>query len=292
MVDSRRFTFNNLQNVEIEISSLCNRKCNYCPQCKIKRTRELFPIDTFEKVMNELKEISYCGGLAFHQYNEPLLEYEHLCKCISIAKSINPGLRLELYTNGDFLTRKRFLELKKMGINRLVITCHLNKDEIWSKELGEKKVNELLKKLKIHKKVYVDDGSVETRISSIREFVYKLKEFGYAGVKKYPFKLQIRSVDYYNNGSSRMGLVNGNTDLKDNCCTYYCYSLMHGFHVSYKGNVYMCCDCCDDVKELEKYIIGSVKEEKIYDIFAKKDQIMKDYMNGRNAICNTCFWNA
>ena len=250
----------------------------------------MFPIDTFEKVMNELKEISYCGGLAFHQYNEPLLEYEHLCKCISIAKSINPGLRLELYTNGDFLTRKRFLELKKMGINRLVITCHLNKDEIWSKELGEKKVNELLKKLKIHKKVYVDDGSVETRISSIREFVYKLKEFGYAGVKKYPFKLQIRSVDYYNNGSSRMGLVNGNTDLKDNCCTYYCYSLMHGFHVSY--NVYMCCDCCDDVKELEKYIIGSVKEEKIYDIFAKKYQIMKDYMNGRNAICNTCFWNA
>ena len=78
MVDSRRFTFNNLQNVEIEISSLCNRKCNYCPQCKIKRTRELFPLDIFEKVMNELKEINYGGGLAFHQYNEPLLEYEHL----------------------------------------------------------------------------------------------------------------------------------------------------------------------------------------------------------------------
>lgn len=292
MVDSRRFTFNNLQNVEIEISSLCNRKCNYCPQCKIKRTRELFPLDTFEKIMNELKEINYCGGLAFHQYNEPLLEYEHLCKCISIAKRINPGIRLELYTNGDLLAREKFVQLKKMGINRMVITCHLNKDEVWSKELGVKKVNDLLKKLRIHKKVDVYDGSVETKVSAIREFVFKLKEFGYSGVKKYPFKLQIRSVDYTQNGSSRMGTVTGNTDERKNPCTYYCYSLMHGFHVSYKGNVYMCCDCCDDIKELDEYIIGSVQKDKIYDIFARKYEIMKDYMAGKKAICNTCFWNA
>ena len=48
----------------------------------------------------------------------------------------------------------------------------------------------------------------------------------------------------------------------------------------------------DSRKELDDYIIGSVNKDKIYDIFARKYEIMKDYMAGKKTICNTCFWNA
>lgn len=292
MLDSKRFTFNNLQNVEVEISSLCNRHCNYCPQCLINRKRELFPLETFSKILKELKEINYRGALAFHQYNEPVLEYEHLCRCIKIAKEIIPDIRLELYTNGDMLTQKKYRELKKMGINRLVITCHLNNDEKWDRNLGKSKVKEMMKKIGICKKICIGNDSVELKNSKLKEFVYKLKEFGYDGVKKYPFKLQIRSVDYGNNGSTRMGIVDNKSTIERNHCQYYCYSLMHGLHISYKGNVFMCCDCCEDVNEVEKYILGSVKNEKVYDIFAKKHHVINDYIEGKNHICNVCYWNA
>lgn len=291
-MDNKRFTFNYLRNVEIEISSLCNRKCGYCPQSMINRKRELFPLDKFRGIIEELKEIRYAGGLAFHQFNEPLLEYDHLCKCIKIAKEVIPDIRLELYTNGDFIDKDKFKELKEMGINRLVITCQLNKDEKWTKELGKAKVKEVLNRLNIHKKIILNQNSAEMKESNYREFVYKLKEFGYSGVKNYPFKLQIRSVDYYNEGSTRMGYLNNNADRDRNPCTYYCYSLMHGIHVSYKGNVYMCCDCCEDVEGVERFRIGSVYDEPIYDLFAKKNQLMTSYLKGKNEICNVCFWNA
>lgn len=294
-MNNKRYTYNFLQNVEIEISSLCNRKCIYCPQCKIHRIRELFPLPLFEKIMYELKEINYSGGVAFHQYNEPLLEFEHLCKCIILAKKINPQVRLELYTNGDLLDREKYRKLKKLGIDRLVVTCQVGIDEKWSEKLAYEKVERMLKKLKICGPINIRKNVVERKESKLRNFIFKLKEFGYDGVKKYPFKLQIRSCDYNNAGSIRMGTVQAVTveGQRDNSCTYYCYSLLHGMHISYKGNVFMCCDCCEDTEIAKKYIIGSVYSEKLYDLFARKKELVEAYINGEesNNICKNCYWN-
>lgn len=294
-MNNKRYAYNFLQNVEIEISSLCNRHCSYCPQCKIDRKRELLPFDIFEKIMYELKEINYSGGLAFHQYNEPLLEFEYLCKCISFSRKVNPNIRLELYTNGDLLTKKKYRKLKKLGVNRLVVTCHLNSDEKWSKKLAYTKVKAMLKKLNIHSNIEIKNSSVEKKESNLLNFIFKLKEFGYDAIKKYPFKLQIRSSDYNNNGSTRIDILDSvkASHIEDNSRTYYCYSLLHGIHVSYKGNVFMCCDCCEDTEMAKKYVIGSVYNEKIYDLFARKSSLVQDYMdeNERLGICKNCYWN-
>ena len=292
-MDNKRFAYNRLQNVEIEISSLCNRHCIYCPRRDVKRDRALFPMDTFKKIMYELKEIDYDGAVAFHQYNEPLLEYDYLCECINAAKEINPKVRLELYTNGDLLTDKKFKTLKKLGINRMVVTCHLEDGEIWNRESARKKVKKVMNKIHIRRKLVEDGNSVFVKQSEIRSFIYKLKEFGYHKIKNYPFTLEIRSIDYSSSGSNRAGTVDcsHNTVEGNNSLCYYCYSLEHGIHISYKGNVFMCCDCCDDVEEVMKYKIGSVYEEKIYDIFAKKYEIFNSYVNNKLEVCNNCYWN-
>lgn len=292
-MDNKRFAYNKLQNVEIEISSLCNRHCIYCPRRNVKRDRALFPMDTFKKIMYELKEINYDGAVAFHQYNEPLIEFDYLCECINVAKEINPKVRLELYTNGDLLTDKKYSLLRKLGINRLVITCHQDEGETWSKELAQKKVKNMMNKIHVHRKIVTDDNSVSIKQSGFSGFVYKLKEFGYEKVKKYPFILEIRSINYSQSGSNRAGTVDcehNEVEGKNSLC-YYCYSLERGIHVSYKGNVFMCCDCCDDVEDVMKYKIGNVFEEKIYDIFAKKYEIFNEYINNKISICNNCYWN-
>lgn len=293
-MNNKRYTFNFLYNVEIEISSLCNRHCVYCPVAYIIRKRELFPLDIFEKIMKELAEINYSGGLAFHQYNEPLLEYEHLCKCIEVAKKYNKNIRLELYTNGDLLTKQKLRELRQLGIDRLVVTCQLDPNETWNKENATKKVENMLKKLSIHRGIEIGENIVSMKESKLMEYVYKLKEYGYSGVKKYPFKLQIRSQNFYEEGSSRMGVIH-----KEDVCSrdskntnYYCYSLLHGMHISYKGNVYMCCDCCEDTETAQKYNVGSVYKNRIYDIFAAKNQLIESYMKHESIeSCKECYWN-
>lgn len=75
---AERLFFNLVNFIEIEISSLCNRKCRYCVQPLAERKRELLSVEVVRKIVNDLKKINYNGGIAFHQYNEPLLEKEHL----------------------------------------------------------------------------------------------------------------------------------------------------------------------------------------------------------------------
>lgn len=243
--------------------------------------------------MNELNEINYSGGLAFHQYNEPLLEFDYLCKCIECAKKINPNCRLELYTNGDLLTKSKLKKLKKLGINRLVVTCHFDPGEKWSTELAYIKVKSMMQKLSIHSKIEISDDIVQRKETKLLEFMYKLKEFGYKGLKKYPFKLQIRAVNFWNNGSSRMGVIkNDYHEQKEKDSSYYCYALLHGIHISYEGNVFMCCDCCENTKEATNYFVGSVYDKTIYDLFTDKNKLIQDYILGREKrICIDCYWN-
>lgn len=112
-----RLFFNMVNFIEIEISSLCNRKCLYCVQPMAQRKRELLPAEIVRKIADELKKIDFNGGIAFHQYNEPLLEKEHLFKCIRIIKENLPKAKLVLYTNGDLLTYKLFKQLIKLDID-------------------------------------------------------------------------------------------------------------------------------------------------------------------------------
>lgn len=74
-MQKERLFFNMINFIEIEISSLCNRKCLYCVQPLAQRKRELLSLEAVRKIAEELRCVEFNGGIAFHQYNEPLLVY-------------------------------------------------------------------------------------------------------------------------------------------------------------------------------------------------------------------------
>ena len=115
-----------IKNIEIEISSACNRRCDYCPQSVLSRRQVLLPVDTFEKIANELAGLNYSGTLAFHQYNEPLLVQDHLFECLAIARSVLPKSPCILFTNGDMLTPTLLENLTEKGISQINMTCHVD----------------------------------------------------------------------------------------------------------------------------------------------------------------------
>lgn len=108
-------------NVEIETSSECNFKCQYCPVSTHPRPKGIMPAETIAKAIVELKELKYEGTVAPHFYNEPLLD-ERLPQIIELFHKQLPKASILLVTNGSKLTYETFKELVNRGVVRFKIS--------------------------------------------------------------------------------------------------------------------------------------------------------------------------
>ncbi|MDR1168706.1 MAG: SPASM domain-containing protein [Heliobacteriaceae bacterium] len=113
--------------IEVGISKACNLRCSYCPNSLIKgqSKEQLMPIQLFEKILNDLKDIDYDDIIMFHRYNEPLLAPVEAY--IRKAKSMLKNIETELFTNGTLLNTERLKSLKAAGIDTIVVTQHTPK---------------------------------------------------------------------------------------------------------------------------------------------------------------------
>ncbi len=290
-----RLFYNYINFIEIEISSKCNRSCSYCPQSIIDRERELFPLEELKKILIDLQCVDYSGAIAFHQYNEPLLEYEHLCKCIDMVKRYLPNTKLELFTNGDLLTRRKFKCLKKIGVDEFQISCQINHGEEWNIDLARKKVKNMRKKIKYYfGRYFEDEFSVAFNTYKAVTVIFNLKLYKLLDIKSYPTMVKIKAENYASRGSNRLNSLRliESQGKKEYNCSFFCRTLMHGMHISYKGNAYLCCDCCEDTAEAIPFRMGSIYDGTIFQLFENKLPYIKNYLFGEMpSICKECFWN-
>lgn len=98
-----------LKRLDIELHSQCNRSCEWCPNKEYKRDfyTEL-PEDDYLKLLKDLKDNNFQDAIvAFHLFNEPMLNIELLKKRVLQAKEIlPPSVKLIANTNGDFLSKE------------------------------------------------------------------------------------------------------------------------------------------------------------------------------------------
>ena len=111
--------------INLETSSYCNRKCDYCPVGLTTAPKQQVYLkkQLFIKLMNELSEINYKGDFTLALYNEPLAD-EELAEKISYIREKCPVSRISTNTNGDYLTRAILDELEKAGLDQMFVTCH------------------------------------------------------------------------------------------------------------------------------------------------------------------------
>jgi radical SAM protein with 4Fe4S-binding SPASM domain len=123
--DARRFALTGsvggFGSVEIEVNTHCDRACWHCPNSRFPKSEQYIDDWLFRKIIDELASVGFRGRLSPHLYSEPLLHPDLEYLIAYATKKIN-GVRVEIYTNGNFLDRKRFNELKKSGANRIIIT--------------------------------------------------------------------------------------------------------------------------------------------------------------------------
>lgn len=113
----------------IEISSLCNLKCPYCPASIQGQHRQtgLMSMETFEKAIEWARYFARKGTqreINLFGVGEPTLNPD-LAYMIELARNKLPfGQKLHINTNGLLMTRELAVKIKDAGIDHVDITGH------------------------------------------------------------------------------------------------------------------------------------------------------------------------
>jgi len=117
-------SFKNVKKIIIETTSYCNRKCKYCPNYTVGRKSKLMKKTLFYKIISNLKKYNFEGIISPLGYGEPLTD-PRLEGFVKYIKKKLPLSKIIIGTNGDFLTVKKYLNLKKKGVDCFFISNHV-----------------------------------------------------------------------------------------------------------------------------------------------------------------------
>lgn len=266
-----------IHKIEIEISAACNRGCDYCPQSVVRRPQQLMPLELFEKIVLELKELEYSRELAFHQYNEPLLAAEHFFNCDTLVSAHLPRAKKVLHTNGDYLTKEILDELAASKFSLISVSLHLDPGEAWTWAGSVRKIKNFAEQVKILDVAGID--SLKNERNAPIPISAKLNE---------GTLLHVITPNFSESGSSRVGAVSieGGKKKKSKICPY----ILHQLNVAYEGSSYICCDCCHDFPPHARYVVGSARENTMLELFARKFNIYtQSYLFGElPEACRIC----
>lgn len=115
--------------VNIEPTSFCNIRCNYCIHALSKKEleKENFELgnmseDTFKLILEQLKEFpNKIKSITFGGIGEPLL-YKKLPDMIKAVYESNLTNRINLITNGTLLNKELSLKLIEAGVSNIKIS--------------------------------------------------------------------------------------------------------------------------------------------------------------------------
>jgi radical SAM protein with 4Fe4S-binding SPASM domain len=113
------------RSVELEVNSMCNRKCSYCPNVSTQRPSGYMTDSLFQKIIADLAEMNFDGNVSYHFYGEPMLD-KRLLGFVEYTVRHVPRSRPLIYSNGDFLTLDVFRKYIKWGRTKFFITQHDN----------------------------------------------------------------------------------------------------------------------------------------------------------------------
>jgi hypothetical protein len=108
------------QSIEIETINRCNGTCSFCPiNCNDDpRTYKKMSTELFEKIIDELSNMSYDGRVNLFSNNEPLIDN----RIIQFAEYTNKKLPMAqkiIFTNGTLLNKDNFQKL----LNYIDLMC-------------------------------------------------------------------------------------------------------------------------------------------------------------------------
>lgn len=122
--------FDFFNNITIETTTYCNLRCEFCPNSKnvrgLLKNKKLIEINLFQKIVNELAEINFKGGVGLFFYGEPLTD-KRLPELIAYLRKKIPNSKIGLNSNGTLLTIPLYKKLINAGVSIIHISQYTPK---------------------------------------------------------------------------------------------------------------------------------------------------------------------
>lgn len=235
-----------VDELEIGISSYCNRTCSYCPNSFVDRrsAKNYMSDELFFSILNSLREIDYRRTISLHRYNEPMADYDYLLKRISQIRAQVPNAQVRLFTNGDYLTRERLDTLCELGLTQITVTVH---DDDFGK--AKARQEQLLGKLGVEYR-YREDTAL-SRIAHVS--AAPLIE---VGAKNFHYDFGNGTYLKSDRGQS-ISLEGGSRYVRK----HPCFTPFWDVQIEWDGAMLPCCHIHTDVPEHQDYVLARLTPE-------------------------------
>jgi len=112
-----------INHVQVQTISWCNRSCPFCPSQKFPRKLEFMSLETYQRVLDELASLDFSGRFSPYLQGEPLLD-NRMPELVAMARHTLPQAKILIQTNGDALTVEKGLALFEAGLHKMIINCY------------------------------------------------------------------------------------------------------------------------------------------------------------------------
>ena len=119
------------KKVYVEITNICNLKCNFCPSSSLNRTLKFMDEQAFTHVIEKIKP--HTDHIYFHLMGEPFLN-KNLETFLDI--SAEHGLKVNITTNGTLIKKVKEKLMSKPALRQVNISLHSFEANDISKDLN------------------------------------------------------------------------------------------------------------------------------------------------------------
>ncbi len=126
--------------VELQFSTTCNLKCNFCPYSKIEKPKKFMSNEVLDCIIKQLKDINFKGIIMGYATEESLLHPDFVQMIGRVSENL-PDTEIQVSTNGKLLTEEIYDKLLTYPNIFLCINTHGHKDVIKKAESFKKNKN-------------------------------------------------------------------------------------------------------------------------------------------------------
>lgn len=286
-------------NLKVEVSSLCNARCNYCAHAKPDHGvyEGNMPLELMDRILAQSKEFPHrYKVMEMFSFGESMCN-PNLEKMIGMAKEAGVTEKINFTTNGLLITKERVDKLIKSGVDIIRISLQgLDAETYW--EVCKVKVDfdSFIDNLRY---LYENRGSVsirmkiaDTTIANVPDGEKKFEEiFGSISDSIFVEKIipMYADVDYNTiDAEIYERAINGRENIEQNEIHKVCNRPFYRLRVAADGKVTAaCCDIPND------FYYGNIYEDNLVNIWngGKRKALLRMQLAGKrflNPICKDC----
>ncbi len=271
---------NYITKIEIETSTYCNYKCEFCPVRYNKRARKNIDINLFHEILRQAKDYKYIKYVTLHAYNEPTVDKRFYDYADAIQRF---NLKLELYTNGSGITKDMIEYLSKyISLHSVIINFPSIDQSTYEQMTGSATYEKVVSAIDT-----MMEAGIKLRLS-VQGYDQDMQDIEFEMIhRRWPNIITVPHISFDRTGT----LINQyaqNVMVHDQYLQG-CRFVLEMVNVSVDGDMYL---CCNDYRQSLKY--GNLKNSDIKSILENEiaSETRKKIWGGSSAeedfICRKC----